>query len=175
MPSKNPSIALGVVAYVVLSLGAAFLILQGGTALGALAGCLGCLVILAGPMLAVWHYTSTHRVTLLPGQGAGLGAITGAAGALVAGLIQQALIALDVLPDTAESLAMQREEMLSQGMDPAQIDSAMSFAESLGGLTSNPFMGLVLGVVLGAALGALFGALAAVMFKKGGPASDASV
>jgi hypothetical protein len=175
MPSKNPSIALGVVAYVVLSLGAAFLILQGGTALGALAGCLGCLVILAGPMLAVWHYTSTHRVTLLPGQGAGLGAITGAAGALVAGLIQQALIALDVLPDTAESLAMQREEMLSQGMDPAQIDSAMSFAESLGGLTSNPFMGLVLGVVLGAALGALFGALAAVMFKKGGPASDAAV
>ena len=175
MPSKNPSIALGTVANVVLSLGAAFLILQGGTALGAIAGCLGCLVILAGPMLAVWHYTSTHRVTLLPGQGAGLGAITGAIGALASGLIQQALIALDVLPDTAESLAMQREEMLSQGMDPAQIDSAMGFAESLGGLTSNPLMGIVLGVVLGAALGALFGALASVMFKKGGPASDAAV
>jgi hypothetical protein len=175
MPSKTPSIALGAVAYVVLSLGAAFLVVQGGTVLGALAGCFGCLVILAGPMLAVWHYTSTHRVTLLPGQGAGLGAITGAVGAVVSGLIQQALIALDVLPDTAEAMAMQRDEMLSQGMDPAQIDSAMGFAEQLGGMTSNPFMSILFGLVIGAALGALFGALASVMFKKGGPASDASV
>ncbi|HEX8387142.1 MAG TPA: hypothetical protein VF576_13210, partial [Rubricoccaceae bacterium] len=125
MPSKTPSIALGAAAYVVLTLGNAFLLLRGGMALQSLAGCLACLVVLAGPMLAVWHYTSTYRVTLLPGQGAGLGAVTGAVGAAVAGLIQQALMALDVHPDAAETIAMQREQMLSQGMDPAQIESAM--------------------------------------------------
>ena len=175
MPSKTPSIVLGAAAYAVLSIGFAFLALRGGTAVQAAAGCFGCFVILAGPMLAVWHYTSTHRLTLLPGQGAGLGAITGALGALASGLASQALVALDVLPDVAETLAVQRDQMRSQGMDPAQIDSAMGFAETLSGLSANPVVGILSGIVLGAALGALFGALASVTFKKGGPASGAAV
>jgi hypothetical protein len=169
MPSKTPSIALGAAAYAVLSLALAFLILRAGPSLQAAAGCFGCLVILAGPMLAVWHYTSTFNLTLLPGEGAGLGALTGAIGALVSGAISQVLIALDVLPDQAETMAIQRQKMIEQGMDPAQIEGAMSMAERFSGLSTNPILGLVVGIAFGALLGALFGALAAVLFKKGGP------
>ena len=167
MPDKKPSIAIGVAAYVVLSVGVAFLSAQGGTVTQSIAGCLGCAVLLAGPVLAVWHYTSTHRVTLLAGPGAAMGAITGAVGAVLAGAIQQALMAASVLPSVAETLANQRRQMIEQGMDAAEADRAMAFAEQLGGLTSNPVLGIVVGALLGAALGALFGALAASVFKKG--------
>ena len=167
MPDKKPSIAIGVAAYVVLSVGVAFLAAQGGTVVQSAAGCAGCLVLLAGPMLAIWHYTSTHRVTLLAGPGAAMGAITGAVGAVVAGAITQALMAANVLPDVAETLANQRRQMLDQGMDPAAVDRAMAIGEQFGGLASNPLAGIVVNALIGAALGALFGALAASVFKKG--------
>lgn len=167
MPDKKPSILIGAVAYTVISVGAAFLVSRGGMTLQYVSGCLACVSVLVGPMLAVWHYTSTHRLTLLAGPGAALGAITGAIGAVLAGILQQVLIAANVLPDVAETLAMQRQQMIAQGMDPAQVDSAMKMGEQFSALGSNPVVGIALGVVIGAALGALFGALAASVFKKG--------
>ena len=167
MPSKTPSVVLGAAVYTVLAVLFSFLATRGGPALQAAAGCGVCLAVLAGPLVAVWHFASTHRATLLAGQGAGLGALAGAVGALGSGLVSQALISLDVLPDAAEALAMQRDQMLSQGMDPAQIDSAMQMAETLGTLSANPVLGIVAGVALGAALGALVGAVGASMFRKG--------
>ena len=167
MPSKTPSVVLGAAVYTVLSVLFSFLAFRGGPVVQSVAGCGVCLAVLAGPLVAVWHFASTHRATLLAGQGAGLGAITGAVGALGSGLVSQALIALDVLPDAAEALAGQRDQMLSQGMDPAQIDSAMRFAEQMSALTANPVLGILAGVAIGAALGALAGALGASMFKKG--------
>ena len=166
-PDKKPSILIGALVYAVISLGSAFLVSKGGMSMQYAAGCLGCLVILAGPAIAVWHYTSTYKVTMLAGPGAAMGAITGAIGALIGGLAQQALIALNVLPDVAEALAMQRNRMIAQGMDPAQVDQAMKMGESFSGLSSNPVLGIAVGIVFGAALGALFGALATLVFKKG--------
>ena len=166
-PDKKPSILIGAVVYAVLSLGSAFLVSRGGMSMQYLAGCLGCLVILAGPAVAVWHYTSTYRVTMLAGPGAAMGAITGALGALIGGLASQGLILLNVLPDAAEAMGIQRDRMIAQGMDPAQVDQAMKMGESFSGLASNPVLGIAIGIVFGAALGALFGALATLVFKKG--------
>lgn len=173
MPSKTPSITLGAVAYVVLSVGISFLVFKVGGTLLIAGTCLLCLVILAGPMLAVWHYASTHQKTLLPGQGAGLGAITGAIGALVGGLADKGLSATGLLPNTAERIVLQREAMINFGMDPGQVDE--QFAGTSGGLLSNPVVEVVFAIAIAAALGALFGVLASVMFKKGGPATDAAV
>ena len=167
MPSKTPSVVLGAAVYTVLAVLFSFLATRGGPAVQAAAGCGICLAVLAGPLVAVWHFASTHRATLLAGQGAGLGAIAGVLGSLASGIIQQTLISLDVLPDAAETLATQRDQMLSQGMDPAQIDGAMKFAEQMSALSANPVLGIVAGVALGAALGALVGAVGASMFKKG--------
>ncbi len=115
----------------------------------------------------MWHYTSTHSVTLLAGPGAGMGALVGSIGAALSGLVGQGLMAAGVLPTAAEQLQRQREQMLSDGMDPAQVEQAMQFAEQMSGATGNPLVGVMIGVVFGAILGALGGALGAVLFKKG--------
>lgn len=164
--SKGPSIAIGAAVYAVLSIGLTILAARAASMQSAL-GCVGCLIILAGPMLAVWHYTSTYRRTLLPGEGAGMGAITGAAGALLSGIVSQVLILAGVLPTAAEMMAMQRQQMVARGMSPEQIASAMSIAEKMGGLSANPVLGIVVGMVFGALLGALVGMVAASVFKKG--------
>ena len=49
----------------------------------------------------------------------------------------------------------------------ALLASAMSIAEKMGGLSSNPIIGAAVGMVFGALLGALFGMVAASVFKKG--------
>lgn len=165
-PPKGPSIAIGAAVYALLSVGVALLTIRAASLQTAL-GCVGCLVILAGPMLAVWHYTSTYRRTLLAGEGAGMGAITGAVGALISGVLSQLLILANVLPTPAEMIAIQRQQMVQKGLSPEQIASAMSFAEKMGGLSANPVVGTAVGVLLGALFGALFGMVAASVFKKG--------
>lgn len=167
MPSKTPSIALGAAVSVILSLALSFAILGMGTTGQAIVGCATCLLVFIGPLVAVWHYTSTHRVTLPAGPGAGLGAITGAVGALVAGLVQQVLILANLYPDAAELLERQREQMIASGLDPAQIDQAMQMAETMGGMASNPILGIGLNVLIGAVIGAIGGAVGAAIFKKG--------
>lgn len=172
MPSKTPSIALGALVSVVLSLALSFGILSLGPTGQTVAGCGACLLAFVGPLLAVWHYTSTHRLTLPAGPGASLGAITGAVAAIVGGLIQQGLILSGLYPNAAELMERQRQAMLDSGMDPAQIEQGMQMAEQMGGLASNPVLGIVIGVVIGAVVGALGGAIGAAVFKKGPMEAD---
>lgn len=166
LPDPKPSVAIGAVAFAVLSVGLAFLAAgSGGTALQYAVGCLGCLIILAGPMVAVWHYTSTYDLTILAGRGAAMGAAAGALGALASGAISQLLVMAGLLPTPAETIEASRRQMIDGGMDPEQ---AGQFAEQFGGMASNPLMATLINVAIAAALGALFGALAASVFKKGG-------
>ena len=167
-PSKGPSVAIGAAVYALLGIGLTFLTFRVGGAAMYASLCGLCLVMLAGPGLAVWHYTSTHRLTLLAGPGASIGAMTGAAGALLSGLLTQALIAVNLLPDQAEQLEIQRASMIQMGMDPAQVNEAMASAGT--GPFSDPWIALVLSTVIAAALGAAIGAIAASLFKKGDPA-----
>ncbi len=125
------------------------------------AGLLGCLVPFSSGLVAVWHYTSTHNLTVPAGQGAGMGALAGLAGALVAGAIAYLLISVGILPDPIEAA---RTQMEGQGMSEEQLDSALAMMERF----SNPVIGLAIGGVVGTLLGAISGAIGAVVFKKGG-------
>lgn len=163
MPSKNQSILIGVAVSVVLSLALGFIAYNAGTAGQTIAGCAGCIVALAAPMIAIWHYTSTYSLTIPAGQGAGIGAAVGSIGAIVGGLLQRLLISIGVFPDPVQAA---RELYEQQGMSAEQIEQAMGFVETF----SNPITGLVMGLVIGALVGAIGGVLGAVIFKKGSDA-----
>ena len=164
-PSKTPSIAIGAVTYLVLSLVTSFLAASGG-AMSTLGGLLACLVAVVAPVIAVWHYTSTHNVTLLPGQGAGLGAAAAAIGAALSGVIGLGLQSTGLFPSTEEVLDQQRRDLIADGMSPDEVDRIMSMA---GGMADNPVLGLAIGVVGGLVAGAFAGAIASLIFKKGEP------
>ena len=163
-PSKNSSIAVGVAVYVVLGLVAAFITFSGGTATQTLGGLLSCLIGLAAPVVAVWHYTSTHSLTIPAGAGAGLGAITSAVGAVISTLLSWTFQRIGIFPTTAEMMEQQRDQMIAQGMSPEDVDGMM---EMFGGMGDNLLLQLGIGVVLGAVIGAIAGAVAAAVFKKG--------
>jgi hypothetical protein len=161
MPSKTQSILIGAIVGTVLTVFTSFMTAQGGS-LQYVASALGCIAIIAVPMVAVWHYTSTHQLTISAGSGAGLGAITGVAWGLLGYVVSLGLQALGVLPTQEEMIALQREQMLSQGLTAEQIDGAMGFATAMTGP-----VGAIAGIVIGAVLGAIVGAIAATIFKKG--------
>lgn len=164
MPSKTQSILLGALVYAVLGTVLAIVAFRGGMATQILGSCAVCLAAFAGPMVAVWHYVSTNNLTLPAGSGAGLGAITGITGALISAVLGLVLRAVDVLPTVAEVQERQREMMIEQGMDPAQLDQAMASSAWMSG----PIPELIIGFLAGAIIGAIGGAIAASIFKKGG-------
>lgn len=159
MTGKTSSILIGVLAYVFI--GIVLQLVAAGT--GFLSSVLGCLVILGSAMVAVWHYTSTNGLTIPAGEGAGMGALVGLFGAVLAGLLTYLLISAGAMPDPAD-LAL--EQMRSQGMTDEQIEEARGMAE----MFSSPLMVLLVGGVIGALVGAIGGAIGASVFKKGGDA-----
>lgn len=162
MPSKNASILLGAAVYTVASLIVGFIAVNGGQSGQYLSGALCCLFALLGPAITVWHYTSTNGVTIPPGTGAGLGAITIAAGYAVNYGITKLLQVANVYPSDAEMLERQRGQLVAQGLEPEAIDQAMQMGEMSSGIVG----GLVTLVVL-SVIGAIAGAIAASVFKKG--------
>ena len=168
MPTKLPSIVIGAAVYTVLAVILSFLALSGGMTASIVGSCGLCLTALVGPLVAVWHYTTTHSLTIPAGTGAGIGAGAGALGAILGGIVSLLLQTVGVLPDSAEQLEQQRRTMLDAGMDPAQVDQQLELAASF----SNPVIGLVLGIVIGAVVGAIAGAIGASVFKKGAARVD---
>ena len=164
MPSKSQSILIGAAVAAVLSLVNVFLAVNGGQAGQYLSSLVCCLVAVAGAGGAVWHYTSTHRLTIPAGTGAGLGALAVVAGYAVAYVLGEILQAVGVFPSDAEVMERSRQQALDQGMDPAMVDQSMQFAEMFQG----PVGAIISAVILGV-LGAVVGAIAAAVFKKGEP------
>ena len=169
MPPKLPSIVIGAAVYTVLSVLLTIVAQSGGFVAQSLGGCGVCLAALAGPLIAVWHYTSTHTLTIPAGSGAGIGASAGALGGILSGVLSLILQAVGVLPDAAEQAAQARAMLLERGMDPAQVDQQM---ELTSGFTGNPAIAIVLAVVIGAVVGAIAGAIGASVFKKGEARTD---
>lgn len=161
MPSKTQSILIAAVVGAVLSILTSFLASSGG-GMQYVGSALGCISIIAVPLIAVWHYTNTHKLTLSAGSGAGLGAMAAVASGILGYIISFALQSVGVLPTQEEMIAAQREEMLSQGMTAEQIDQAMGFATAMTGPE-----GIVAGVLIAAVIGAIVGAIGASIFKKG--------
>ena len=164
MPSKTQSILLGALVSAVLGTVLSILAFSGGMALQVLSGCGACLAAFVGPMVAVWHYTSTHGLTVSAGSGAGLGAITGVVGAVISAVLAFVFRAVGLVPTVAEMQEQQREMMVERGMDPAQIDQAIASSAWMSG----PVAEIVIGLLAGAIVGAIGGAIAASIFKKGG-------
>ena len=162
MPNKTPSIALGAAVYVVASLIIAMITFNGGTTGQYVSSALCCLVAIAVPSLAVWHYTNTHSVTIPAGTGAGLGALAIVIGGAVAIAIQKLLQLVGVFPTDAEVMAQTRSQMIAQGMDPAQVDQAMQMGQMFQGIG-----GILINLAISAVIGAIAGAVAASVFKKG--------
>lgn len=169
MPTKLPSIVIGAAVYAVLSVLITVVSQSGGLTAQTIGGCAVCLAALAGPLVAVWHYTSTHSLTIPAGSGAGIGAGAGALGGVLSGVITLVLQAVNVLPNAEEQIARTRAMLLEQGVDPAQVEQQMAMTS---GFTSNPAVGIVVAVVIGAVVGALAGAIGASVFKKAEPRLD---
>ncbi|MEO0559720.1 MAG: hypothetical protein AAF170_16230 [Bacteroidota bacterium] len=161
MPSKTQSILVAAVVGAVLSVLTQFLASSGG-GVQYVGSALGCISIIAVPLIAVWHYTNTHRLTLNAGSGAGLGAMASIASGLLGYIIAFGLQAVGVLPTQEEIIAAQREDLLSQGLTAEQIDQAMGFATAMTGP-----VGIIVGLVIAAVVGAIVGAIGASVFKKG--------
>ena len=164
MPSKTPSILFGAAVSVALGLAGALLVsrlsLSGQMAVGTAT----CLLAFAGPFLAVRHYVRASGQPMAVGPGAGLGAVTGVVGGLLTAALQQLLVALDVLPDAAEAIAAQREQLVAAGMPPEQIAEILRIAEA-SATAATPFLSVALNGVTGLLVGALGGALAAALVK----------
>lgn len=170
MPSKTQSILLGAGVYAVAGLITAFIAVNGGTAGGYLAGVLCCLTALIGPFIAVWHYTSTNRLTIPAGTGAGIGAAAVVIGGVISYGITLVLQAISVYPSDAELMDRQREQLLAQGLEPEAIESAMQMGEMFSGIA-----GAAINLVIAAVIGAIAGAIAASVFKKGVAGDDLDV
>ena len=162
MPSKSRSILIGAAVAAVLAFIQGFLAVGGGTSGQYLGSLLCCLVAAAGAGTAVWHYTTTHNLTIPAGTGAGLGAAAVSAGYLVAYLIGVVLQAVGLRPSNAELLEQGRQQMIDQGMDSALVDQGMGVAE----MASGP-LGAAITLLVMAVLGAIVGAIAASVFKRG--------
>lgn len=161
MPSKTQSILIAALVGTVLSTITGFLATsQGG--LQMVAAVLGCLVMISVPLIAVWHYTTTHQLTLAAGSGAGLGAMAAVAWGVLSAIVGYTLQALGVMPSQEELIQMQREQMLSQGLTAEQIEQAMGWVE----MSTGP-LGIVINVVVAIVIGAVLGAIGAAIFKKG--------
>ncbi|WP_420457306.1 hypothetical protein [Rubrivirga sp.] len=162
MPSKTPSIVLGAAVYAVAGLIIGFIAINTGQTGQYLVGVLCCLAALAGPAVAVWHYTSTNGLTIPAGTGAGLGAAAVALGGLVSYGITRLLQAVGAYPSNAELLERQRDQLIAQGMEPEAIEQAMQMGEMFQGIG-----GAIVNLVIAALIGAIGGAVAASIFKKG--------
>lgn len=166
MPPRLPSIALAAVVYVVVSLGLGYLIATNPGAQTWAAG-LSCVAALLVPALAVWHYVSTHNLTLRPGAGAGMGAAAIALGGVLAYGVQLALQAVGVYPSNDQIMEATRQQLLEQGVPAEQIESAMGIAASMQGP-----VGVLVSVAIAAVVGAIAGAVAAAVLKRGAPADE---
>lgn len=152
MPSKTQSILLAGVA---VGIAAALFSL-----IPVAGSCLACIAYICAGLLAVWHYTSTHQLTLTGGQGAGLGALAGIAAMIVASALGFLFSAIGLTPGWQELMMQQLE---ASGMDPAQ-------QEEMAELFSSPLVWIgmfLLGLIIYAIVGAIGGAIGASIFKKG--------
>ena len=162
MPNKMPSILVGALVLTVISVLSSVTVGQGGP----VAQALGCISLFIPALVAVWHYTSTQRVTLKAGQGAGIGVMATLLGLVISFAIGYVLQELGITPSFEEvmeaEMARQRDKLAERGMSQEEIDQAMSFA---GGGT--PLIGMAISLALGAIVGAGTGAVSALVFKKG--------
>lgn len=149
MNSKTQSILIGALVVGVLS-----------TSYLSFINIICCLGVMLGGATAVWHYTSTNELTIMSGEGAGLGALAGILGGLLG-------FALDQTMGLFGLGSQQIQQGLWEGfMQAEQIEAMQEQQEAFqsGGMR---FVGALIGMAFGAVFGAIGGAVGSSMFKNG--------
>ncbi|MEM1094136.1 MAG: hypothetical protein AAGJ10_05995 [Bacteroidota bacterium] len=127
-----------------------------------LGGCLACLLFLGTGVIAVWHYTSTHSLTVAAGTGAGTGALAGVVAALVSAMVALLLQSLDILPSVEDIISEMESSGAFDNMPDEQRDTVINWTR----MSAGP-VGYAIGAVMGLVFGAVGGAIGAAIFKKG--------
>ncbi len=124
-----------------------------------------CLGVIAGALVAVWHYTDTNELTIPTGKGAGLGTMTALGGTLIALVVNLVLIQVGIRHDLAILELMVNS--FGDSMPPEQIEEMERQLEAP--FEVGPYLlSGVFGLAISAAFGAIGGSIGAKLFKKGG-------
>ncbi len=152
MPEKGQSILLGGAA---VGIAAAIVNL-----IPTVGGCISCLLYIAAGIVAVWHYTDRHQLTITGGQGAGIGALAGIVAGVAAGVLGYVFQLIGIAPDWRTAMEQGFDQ---SGMDPAQMEQMLEW------MSSPLFMiGIILvSLIVAAILGAIGGAIGSSLFKRG--------
>lgn len=150
MSSKQQAVLVGAIVAGVLS-----------TSYLAFINILCCLGVIIGGAVSVQQYTALEQTSVESGDGALLGALTGAAGVVISTLLNQVLkpIGLDTQTVMQDLLQGYMESM--QGGQPMP-QAAMQGDQSIGMM----LVSVVIGMVLSAIFGAIGGAIGAAMFGE---------
>jgi uncharacterized protein YacL len=154
MPDKQQSIVVGSLTVGILS-----------TSYIGLINLICCLGVIIGGMVAVWHYTNTHRLTVPAGQGAIMGLQAGIFGGILALLLNYLLISIGIRHDIA--LMEFLINNLGDAMTQEQIEDLRDEAGRQVNLVAYLLQG-TLTVILTAIFATIGGAIGAAVFKKGG-------
>ena len=154
MPDTKQSLILGALVSGILS-----------TSYLSLINLLCCMGVIAGALVAVWHYTETNELTIPTGKGAGMGAVAAIGGAAIALVLNLVLIQMGIRHDLAFAEFMMNR--LGDQMPPEQLESLEAQLEAPFELGPYLLNGL-LGFAISGAFGAIGGAIGAKVFKKGG-------
>ena len=158
MPDQKQSILLGALVTGLLS-----------TSYLGFINLLCCAGVIIGSLVAVWHYTSTHNLTIPAGKGAVMGLITAIVGALFGFILTYVLMMIGIRHDLVITEWML--DAFGESMQPEQIDQMeeqINQPVSLG--THLLTINTVIGIIVSAIFGAVGGAIGAAIFKKGGEA-----
>ena len=154
MPDTKQSILLGAIVSGILS-----------TSYLSFINLLCCLGVIAGALVAVWHYTDTNEITIPTGKGAGIGALAAIGGGVISMVLNLALIKAGIRHDIAFTEFMLNR--FGDSMPPEQLDAMEAQIEA-------PFqfgaymLNSLLGFGISAVFGAIGGSIGAKAFKKGG-------
>jgi hypothetical protein len=159
MPSRTQSILIGGLVAGILS-----------TSVLGLINILCCAGVIIGAVVGVWHYTEEHQLTIPSAQGALIGALCGVVGAIVAGVLNQLLVAIGL--DFAS--AMQESVVRSLGMSVDQLEQMRQMQEAQEGGFAMILLGSLFYAVLFSIFGAVGGAIGASTFQKGDTPSENS-
>ncbi len=154
MPDKKQSLLMGALVAGILS-----------TSYLSLINLLCCMGVIAGAMVAVWHYTDTNELTIPTGTGAGMGAMAAIGGGVISMILNLVLIQAGIRHDVAMT-----EFILNtwgSSMPPEQIEAMEAQIEADFEFGAY-FLNALLGFVISAVFGAIGGAIGAKVFKKGG-------
>lgn len=157
MPNRTQSVLVGGLVVGILS-----------TSVLSFINILCCAGVIIGGVVGVWHYTTTHQLTIRSEQGALMGALAGATGAVLAVVLNQLLIAIGLdfgMANTGEFM-----QQFGQELSPEQRNLVERFQSGQLGLLLT--IGATLfNMVLFAIFGAIGGAIGASVFQKGDAAA----